>query len=84
MSETFIHPCSQVNIHDHHGTLLTSSLHPSSWINEWIERTPHAMATLTLYDGDTFDVPVYALRRRNAVVENLPDAPPPYFLVSDQ
>lgn len=30
---------------------------------------------MTLDDGNTINLPVYALRRRNAVVAQLPDAP---------
>ncbi|ORY97258.1 hypothetical protein BCR43DRAFT_489482 [Syncephalastrum racemosum] len=44
-------------------------------IAQWLQKSPTAKATLTMNDGDTIDVPVYALRRRNAVVANLPDAP---------
>ncbi|KAI8374355.1 uncharacterized protein BYT42DRAFT_576068 [Radiomyces spectabilis] len=43
-------------------------------IAQWLQQSPSAKATLTL-DGDTIDLPVYALRRRNAVVADLPDAP---------
>lgn len=44
-------------------------------IAQWVQQRPSAKATLTLDGGDTVNLPVYALRRRNAVVENLPDAP---------
>lgn len=44
-------------------------------IAQWVQRRPSAQATLTLDGGDTVNLPVYALRRRNAVVANLPDAP---------
>ncbi|KAI8393747.1 uncharacterized protein BYT42DRAFT_483452, partial [Radiomyces spectabilis] len=40
----------------------------------WLQRNPTAKASLTL-DGETIDLPVYTLRRRNAVVADLPDAP---------
>ncbi|KAI7868982.1 hypothetical protein BDF14DRAFT_1709220, partial [Spinellus fusiger] len=43
-------------------------------VAEWLQRSPNAKATLML-DGDRIDLPVYALRRRNAVVADLPDAP---------
>lgn len=62
---------------DHDGTVIASATDyvPTTSINEWLQRSPNAKATLTLYDGDTIDLPVYTLRRRNAVVANLPDAP---------
>lgn len=44
-------------------------------IAEWAQRRPSTKATLTLDGGDTVNLPIYALRRRNAVVANLPDAP---------
>jgi hypothetical protein len=44
-------------------------------IAQWVQQRPSAKATLTLDGGDTINLPVYALRRRNAVVANLPDAP---------
>ncbi|KAI8068901.1 hypothetical protein BDF21DRAFT_345225 [Thamnidium elegans] len=44
-------------------------------IAQWVQQRPSAKATLTLDGGDTVNLPVYALRRRNAVVANLPDAP---------
>lgn len=44
-------------------------------IAQWLQKSPTAKATLVLVDGDTIDVPVYTLRRRNAVVADLPDAP---------
>ncbi|KAI7869156.1 hypothetical protein BDF14DRAFT_1785387 [Spinellus fusiger] len=46
----------------------------ASNIAEWLTQFPNAVATLTL-DGDTIDLPVYALRRRNAIVASLPGAP---------
>ena len=81
-SSSSIHPCTPVDgytIHDNNGTLLASATESLSIasVNQWLQHTPHATATLTLYDGDTIDLPVYALRRRNAVVESLPDAPQP-------
>lgn len=44
-------------------------------IAQWVQRKPSAKAIMTLDDGNTIDLPVYALRRRNAVVAQLPDAP---------
>ncbi|KAI9355157.1 hypothetical protein BD770DRAFT_391302 [Pilaira anomala] len=44
-------------------------------IAQWVQQRPSAKATLTLDGGDTVNLPIYALRRRNAVVANLPDAP---------
>ncbi|KAI8979651.1 hypothetical protein BDF20DRAFT_523198 [Mycotypha africana] len=68
---------------------LTSSLLTTSTINEWLQKSPRAKATLVLQpssstqtsnsvqeeDFYTIQVPVYALRRRNAIVADLPDAP---------
>ncbi|KAI8994892.1 hypothetical protein BDB01DRAFT_774476 [Pilobolus umbonatus] len=47
----------------------------ASCIARWVERSPSAQAVMTLDGGDTVNLPIYALRRRNAVVANLPDAP---------
>lgn len=47
----------------------------AAYIAQWLQKSPTAKATLVMVDGDTIDVPVYALRRRNAVVADLPDAP---------
>lgn len=44
-------------------------------IAQWVQQKPSATAIMTLDDGNTVDLPVYALRRRNAVVAHLPDAP---------
>lgn len=44
-------------------------------IAQWVQHKPSAKATMTLDDGNTIKLPVYALRRRNAVVAQLPDAP---------
>ena len=65
------------SIQDSHGTILatTSEYLTSALIQQWLQQCPTASATLTLDGGDTIDLPVYALRRRNAVVANLPDSP---------
>ncbi|KAF1797845.1 hypothetical protein V8B55DRAFT_1452060 [Mucor lusitanicus] len=44
-------------------------------IAQWVQQKPSAKAIMTMDDGDTINLPVYALRRRNAVVAQLPDAP---------
>ncbi|KAG1053566.1 hypothetical protein G6F46_006072 [Rhizopus delemar] len=44
-------------------------------IAHWAKDSPSTKATLTLDSGDTIDLPVYALRRRNAIVARSPDAP---------
>ncbi|ORE09565.1 hypothetical protein CU097_003038 [Rhizopus azygosporus] len=44
-------------------------------IAHWVKTNPSTKATLTLDSGDTIHLPVYTLRRRNAVVANTPDAP---------
>ncbi|CDS07835.1 hypothetical protein LRAMOSA01784 [Lichtheimia ramosa] len=44
-------------------------------IAQWLQKSPTAKATLFMDDGDQIDVPVYTLRRRNAVVADLPEAP---------
>ncbi|KAI9263783.1 hypothetical protein BY458DRAFT_514383 [Sporodiniella umbellata] len=44
-------------------------------IAQWAKSSPSTKATLTLDGGDTVDLPVFALRRRNAVVARSPDAP---------
>ncbi|KAI7854097.1 hypothetical protein BDC45DRAFT_509798 [Circinella umbellata] len=44
-------------------------------ISQWLQKSPNATATLFMDTTDKIDVPVYALRRRNAVVADLPDAP---------
>lgn len=44
-------------------------------IQQWLQSNPNATATLIWDEGDTIDLPVYALRRRNAVVLTLPEAP---------
>ncbi|KAG1472232.1 hypothetical protein G6F56_001666 [Rhizopus delemar] len=44
-------------------------------IAQWAKTSPKTKATLTLDGGDTVDLPIYTLRRRNAVVAHSPDAP---------
>ncbi|KAI9476015.1 MAG: hypothetical protein EXX96DRAFT_575444 [Benjaminiella poitrasii] len=44
-------------------------------IAQWVQQKPNAKATMTLDNGDTVNLPIYALRRRNAVVAQLPEAP---------
>ncbi|KAI8087954.1 uncharacterized protein B0P05DRAFT_530819 [Gilbertella persicaria] len=43
-------------------------------IAEWVQQKPSANAIMTLDDGESIHLPVFALRRRNAVVAPLPDA----------
>lgn len=50
-------------------------LSAAACIARWAKQRPSAQATLTLDGGESIHLPVYALRRRNAVVANLPDAP---------
>ncbi|KAI7901493.1 uncharacterized protein BX663DRAFT_553282 [Cokeromyces recurvatus] len=50
-------------------------------IAQWVQQKPNAKATMTLDNGDTVNLPVYALRRRNAVVAQLPDAPSITFII---
>ncbi|KAI8139447.1 hypothetical protein BJV82DRAFT_627271 [Fennellomyces sp. T-0311] len=44
-------------------------------VAQWLQKSPNARATLFMDTSDKIDVPVYALRRRNAVVAELPEAP---------
>lgn len=43
-------------------------------VAQYLQQSPTMKATLTM-NGDSIRLPIYALRRRNAVVANLPDAP---------
>ncbi|KAI8375157.1 hypothetical protein BD560DRAFT_392877 [Blakeslea trispora] len=43
-------------------------------IAEWVRQKPSANAIMTMDDGESIHLPVFALRRRNAVVAPLPDA----------
>ncbi|KAI9033705.1 hypothetical protein CLU79DRAFT_692071 [Phycomyces nitens] len=72
----YTYPTYHYSIHDGDDVILESAEDclSASCVAEWLGRFPSATATLTL-DGDTIDIPVYALRRRNAVVAALPDAP---------
>ncbi|KAI9245341.1 hypothetical protein BDA99DRAFT_528115 [Phascolomyces articulosus] len=65
------------SIQDNNGAILATASEylSSASIAQWLQQCPTASATLTLEGGDTIDLPVYALRRRNAVVANLPDSP---------
>lgn len=68
--------CYQYSIQDG-DQVLESAVHylSAACIAQWLQKSPTAKATLIMDDGDKIDVPVYALRRRNAVVADLPDAP---------
>ncbi|KAL0075749.1 hypothetical protein F4703DRAFT_1934817 [Phycomyces blakesleeanus] len=67
--------CSyQCSIQDGDTVLEAAQYFSAACVTEWLQRNPSAKATLML-DGDRIDLPVYALRRRNAVVADLPDAP---------
>lgn len=78
MTEVFIHPTTctySIQDGDCPMVLEATSL-SSSLINEWLQKSPKAKATLFLFEDDTsIELPVYALRRRNAIVARLPDAP---------
>lgn len=79
-NEVFIHPtCAYLrSIQD--GDLIleeaSSDFLSTTSINEWLQKSPRAKAKLVLFDDeDTIELPMYALRRRNAIVAYLPDAP---------
>lgn len=79
-SEVFVHPtCAYIRSIQDGDTILeeaNSEFLSTSSINEWLQKSPRAKATLTMFDDDTsIELPVYALRRRNAIVADLPDAP---------
>ncbi|CEP09282.1 hypothetical protein [Parasitella parasitica] len=61
----------QIDQNDQHTLQYLSA----ACIAQWAQRKPSAQATMTLDDGNTINLPVFALRRRNAVVAYLPDAP---------
>ncbi|KAI8150078.1 hypothetical protein BJV82DRAFT_585741 [Fennellomyces sp. T-0311] len=65
------------SIQDTNGTILVTASEylSTASIAQWLQQSPNATATLTLDGGDTIDLPVYALRRRNGVVANHPEAP---------
>jgi hypothetical protein len=78
MSTTFYnHRLSITSENENGSNSLDSAVQylSAACIAQWVQQRPSAQATLTLDGGDTVNLPVYALRRRNAVVENLPDAP---------
>ena len=76
MSSTFYNHRLSI-IADQENTRLESAVQylSAACIAQWVQQSPSAKATLTLDGGDTVNLPIYALRRRNAVVANLPDAP---------
>lgn len=79
-SELSIHPtCSYMRSIQDGDIILeeaNSDFLSSSSIAEWLQKSPRAKATLTMFDDDiSIELPVYALRRRNAIVADLPDAP---------
>ncbi|KAI9478819.1 MAG: hypothetical protein EXX96DRAFT_572386 [Benjaminiella poitrasii] len=78
--EVFVHPtCSYIHYIQDGDTILeeaSSELLSTASINEWLQKSPRAKATLVMFDDDTsIEIPVYTLRRRNAIVAELPDAP---------
>lgn len=78
--DVYIHPtCSYTRSIQDGDTILeepNSEFLTSSSILEWLQKSPRAKATLTMMDDDTsIELPVYTLRRRNAIVADLPDAP---------
>ncbi|KAI7901831.1 uncharacterized protein BX663DRAFT_512547 [Cokeromyces recurvatus] len=78
--EVFVHPtCSYIHSIQDGDTVLeeaNSEILSTASINEWLQKSPRARATLVMFDDDTsIELPVYALRRRNAIVAELPDAP---------
>jgi hypothetical protein len=79
-TDLFVHPtCSYIcSIQD--GDIIleeaNSEFLTASTIAEWLQKSPRAKATLTMFDDDTsIELPVYTLRRRNAIVADLPEAP---------
>lgn len=78
--EVFVHPtCSYTRFIQDGDIILeeaNSEFLTTTSINEWLQKSPRAKATLTMFDDDTsIELPVYTLRRRNAIVADLPDAP---------
>jgi hypothetical protein len=81
-SEVFIHPTCPYMHSIQDGDIIleetNSDFLSCSSIEEWLQKSPHAQVTLTMFDDhSSIELPVYTLRRRNAIVANLPDAP--YF-----
>lgn len=80
MTEIFVHPtCGYLHSIQDGDIILeeaNSEFMSMSSINEWLQKSPRATATIVMFDDNTsIEIPVYALRRRNAVVANLPEAP---------
>jgi hypothetical protein len=78
MSELYIHPCAYIHSIQDGDTILEEANRDylsSSSITQWLQKSPRAKATLTLFDDTIIELPVYTLRRRNAIVADLPDAP---------
>jgi hypothetical protein len=78
--EIFVHPACTYAYSIQEGDTFFEEANPhlysASSINEWLHRSPYAKATMSLYDGDeTIELPMYTLRRRNAIVAELPEAP---------
>jgi hypothetical protein len=72
MTEIFIHPTTCAYFHSiEDGDMLLEEVSMSS-INDWLQKSPSETPTL---DDTSIEIPVYALRRRNAVVADLPNAP---------
>ncbi|KAI8334112.1 hypothetical protein BD560DRAFT_414679 [Blakeslea trispora] len=76
--EVFVHPtCAYIrSIQD--GDIIfegNSEFLSTASINEWLQKSPRAKATITMFDDTSIEVPMYTLRRRNAIVADLPDAP---------
>lgn len=69
-SSTYYNHRFSIKTDQNHQQYLTAAC-----IEQLVQRKPSASATMTLDDGATINLPVYALRRRNAVVAQLPDAP---------
>ncbi|KAI8996946.1 hypothetical protein BDB01DRAFT_769210 [Pilobolus umbonatus] len=75
---------SNINLYKHRFSIVLDSESSSksviqylsaASISRWVEQSPSARAIMTLDSGDTVSLPMFALRRRNAVVATQPDAP---------
>lgn len=67
------------SIEEQDGTVLDMAETLSTMrITEYVRRSPNASVTLC-FEGEAITLPLYALRRRNAVVAELPGAPPPAY-----
>lgn len=86
MTEVFIHPTTCGYLHTiQDGDIIldgtSSDFLSMTSINDWLQKSPRATATFVMFDDETsIEIPVYALRRRNAVVADLPDAPMSYSM----